>query len=159
MAKPEQTFLIELKNSFKTIGGLWFKIPDAPTMHQVAKPYDVEYTLRGTSIGIEAKYHPCKKFNHDNIPNLLRPAQKDGLTRKYAAGGLALVVVRISLEEALWFEIRTGKEGMTHRYVAQSARQSGLWTVPLDLLKLVEDTRFRNITRYDDILDSVGMLE
>jgi hypothetical protein len=153
--KPEQKFLIELKNSFKPIGGLWFKIPDAAAIQQVSKPYDVDYTLRGVAIGIEAKYKPHSSLSPDHIPNLLRPSQIDGLSRKYAAGGIALVVVQTCLKSATWYNITLDKKGMNVIPLGISTRSNCLWSIPQALLTLVEDTRYKNVGRFDDILDEV----
>jgi hypothetical protein len=160
MKKHEQTFLTELRNGFKPIGGFWFKIPDSPTNMQIAKPYDVYYILRGVCVGLEAKYYSSKQVPPaDTVVGLLRPSQIDGLSLNYACGGVSVVVVQTDAVTAHWYKAMVDKRGFYMYYLDKSTRVVKTWTVPNKLLALVEETRNKNVCRYNDVVvDSINEL-
>lgn len=94
MEKRERQLITEFGHAFKTTypDAFWFKIPDAPTKKQVAKPYDVECTFNAIPIGIEFKY---SRTHPRDIATLLRPSQVTGLTQKVKAGGRGYIVIEV----------------------------------------------------------------
>lgn len=91
MIKIEQKFLIALRKEWlaKNAGGFWFKIPDAPTSKQVAKPFDAFSVSDRVSIAWEAKQTTKKTFTMKD----LRQSQIDGLSRVVANGWIAFVAI------------------------------------------------------------------
>lgn len=90
MIKLEQKFLTAYKNFWlQRNGGFWFKIPDAPTSRQVAKPFDAFAACDSRSFAFEAKSisgNASLKFSD------LRQSQKDGLSRVAAQGWESFVL-------------------------------------------------------------------
>lgn len=94
MAKREQHFLIELKNSWPTPLGTFYKIPDARGGKFIlSKPYDVSATYKNIPLAIEGK--TLKKLSAINY-NLLEDSQKVALEEFEAyEGRIAIIVVNI----------------------------------------------------------------
>lgn len=91
MIKLEQKFLTAYRAKWKAQNpdGLWHKISDAPTAHQIAKPFDAFSAYRGVSTAYEAKSikgAATLKFSD------LRQSQVDGLMLAFKNGWGAMVL-------------------------------------------------------------------
>ena len=91
MIKLEQKFLTAFRREYRANhpGVLYFKIPDAPTKFQSAKPFDSFSLWKGEFTCYEAKSIKDKaplKFSD------LRPSQVEGLQLAYDNGGKAYVL-------------------------------------------------------------------
>lgn len=94
--KKEREFLTQLKHSFQSAGGYFFKIPDMPHFpgaefrFDLPKPFDAIAQIYGQAIAIEAKViKKQKRIKWD----ILRDSQKEGLGAWSATGGKAFVFV------------------------------------------------------------------
>lgn len=91
MIKLEQKFLTAFRKVYRELhpGVLYFKIPDAPTQFQSAKPFDSFSLYKGVFTCFEAKSikdHGALKFSD------LRPSQIEGLELAFNNDGIALVL-------------------------------------------------------------------
>jgi len=97
LAKPEQTFLTELKKSFIHYGAFFHKIADSlhhPAMKSrfdLPKPFDAIAAFAGTPIAIEAKV--LRKYEAFGVRHL-RPCQVEGLDW-FAENGSSYVFLNI----------------------------------------------------------------